>query len=93
MASPHKPLPAVPTRYDGASSSNSNSNRQLSRLSIDGRAHLRNFVRYVLSEENVRGAVAEEWVDGIEVAMNELAMSMARGGWLASTFREPRALR
>ena len=68
-SSSDKPLPQPPSTKD------------VTRLSIEGRAHLRRFIKYALSEENVDGA--QDWAAGIELALKELCASLARGAWLS----------
>lgn len=78
MALADKPLPKVPSKDSGAHA----------RLTIESRAHLKEFIRYSLTEEKVDGAA--EWAKGIELALKELVDSVSRGGWLAGFKRARR---
>lgn len=70
-----KPLPTPPTRQ-------LNGNwKELARLSVESRAHLRLFIKHALAEENVESA--SSWAKGIELALYELCDAMVRGAWLA----------
>lgn len=70
-----KPLPTPPTRQL------SGNWKELARLSVESRAHLRLFIRHALAEENVESA--SSWAKGIELALYELCDAMVRGAWLA----------
>lgn len=61
-----------------------------SRLSIEGRAHLRQFIKYALAEERVEDA--EEWVKSLEQGLDELGDSFVRGGWLTGLKSAKKAL-
>ena len=73
-----KPLPIVPPTDSGAPAT---------RLTVESRAHLKEFLRYALAEEKVDGSA--EWAKGIELALNELVHSVSRGAWLPG-FRRAR---
>lgn len=67
-----KPLPTPPTSRP--------SGRDLARLSVESRAHLRLFIKHALAEENVEGA--SSWAKPLELALRELCDAMVRGAWL-----------
>lgn len=77
MSHSHKPLPSVPSDPAGSSSIANN----LGRLTIEGRAHLRQFIKHALAEGSIEHS--EGWSAAIEVALNDLGESLAHGCWLA----------
>ena len=82
MASADKPLPKVPNMVKETGS-------HTARLTVESRAHLKEFIRYTLLEEKLDDVT--DWAKGIELALNELVNSISRGGWLPG-FKRARRL-
>lgn len=79
MNNVHKALPNLPSlNYD--SSPKSRRQGQLIRLTVESRAHQKQFIKCALEEEDVDSV--EEWLIGIEFALQELTENIAREEWL-----------